>query len=79
MSELIEKVEHIIYGRCEDQDDSLDMAKAALKAIKDAGYVIVPSEPTEAMLDAVQPSLQDADCYRTDWATMIDAALGADR
>ena len=57
-------------------------ARAALSAIAAAGCVIVPREPTEAMVEAwavaVPPkspvAWTDADCARADWSAMIAAA-----
>jgi len=36
----------------EDKDCLIEIAEAALKAINDAGFVVVPKEPTEAMIEA---------------------------
>lgn len=46
---------------------------AHLKALEAEGMVIVPEEPTDKMLEAVHPALQDDDCYREDWRAMITA------
>lgn len=53
---------------------SVEDAPALLQAIQDAGYVIVPREPTEAMVDAAHDDLQgmDENPYST-WAAMIAA------
>lgn len=46
-----------------------------LKALRDAGYVIVPIEPTAAMLEgSVEP-----DVTRFVWRKMVKAALSDDR
>lgn len=37
------------------------------------GFVIVPCEPTQVMLDAVCRDAEDDERMREDWRTMIDA------
>lgn len=51
---LIERVRQAFEGSPFEAEDSMcgDGADAMLDALKDAGYVIVPKEPTGAMLDA---------------------------
>ena len=48
-----------------------DEAQAALKAIEDAGLVIVPREPTDAMLDAGFAILTDKEITREDGSVHI--------
>lgn len=42
------------------QPDYIDAAQAALTAITEAGYAVVPVEPTEAMVNAVYEYVDDA-------------------
>jgi len=55
-----------------------EQAEAALKAINDAGFVVVPKEPTEAMDDAGDKHVYSEGGYSTDviavWKAMIHAA-----
>lgn len=48
-------------------------AQAALAALKEAGYVVVLMEPTEAMIDAGMEELDDAYRVRTIYRAMIAA------
>jgi hypothetical protein len=43
-----------------------DGAQAAITALHDAGYAIVPREPTEAMLEA---GTFEAECCTDDWTS----------
>jgi len=46
-----------------------------IQALLDAGYVIVPREPTEAML--YSPAIAQAKSLKEEYQAMIDAALKA--
>lgn len=56
-------------------------AESVVKALADAGYVIVPREPTEAMIVAgagelsPDPCGRDAAACHVIWPAMVDAAL----
>ena len=39
-------------GELSDFEDHREAAQAALQALSEAGYVVVPKEPTEAMIEA---------------------------
>lgn len=55
-----------------------DAADDLLDALTEVGYVVVPREPTEAMLTAAMPSQSvlpwQGPIARTDYLAMIDAA-----
>lgn len=61
MDKLVEVVARAIHESCSQQDvmgyldanlDCEILAQAALSAIREAGYVVVPAEPTEGMICA---------------------------
>ena len=59
----------------------LSMIRAALKAADDAGFVLVPKEPTSEMMTAWWPliySQTDAAGFKSGWAQMI-AVVQRDR
>jgi hypothetical protein len=63
-----------------------DDAAAALSALESAGMVVVPREPTEAMVDAAimadRPALGRitvGDVLKAEYAAMIKAALNPER
>jgi hypothetical protein len=71
------------YKNCRHMLD--DATDAALAAIKDAGYAVVPVEPTEAMLMAVpllvagiDPSYSNHTLSRKVYKIMLEAAKETD-
>ncbi len=54
-----------------------DIARHVLAAVEAAGYVIVPREPTEAMIEA-GAIYADHNGAHGAWQAMIDAALKED-
>ncbi len=65
------------YGCIHNKVEYRLMARRAIAAIEAAGYVIVPREPTESMIDA---GAIYADCNGAHgaWQAMIDCALKED-
>ncbi len=71
----------------DENDTPDDAAKAALKALEEAGYVIVPKEPTDEMVSAGQKpnrtihdhSYLTAHSVETRYKAMIQAAQGEER
>ena len=70
-----------------DADDIVNsnhywLAARALKAINNAGFVVVPKEPTEAMDDAGDKHVYSEGGYSTDviavWKAMVHAAQESD-
>lgn len=59
----------------QSETDFVPVAQAALSALKNAGYAVVPVEPTEAMVDA--GAERDTSIPETMWSAMIQAATGA--
>lgn len=59
MDDLIERVAGAIHDIGPDASPE-NYAQAALKAIQDAGYVIAPVEPTEAMIEAGDAVVDDS-------------------
>lgn len=56
----------------------LNLARAALTALEEAGYAVVPREPTEAMVKAAWGQTEYFGQEREIWATMLAASpLGA--
>ena len=55
-----------------------DLAQASVAALAAAGYAIVPKEPSEKMLRAVDTMLgEDGACWV--WSAMLAAAAAEDR
>ena len=79
MVELLREVQGAIND-AGFSSDPVAPARAAIAAhvtaLDDAGLMIVPREPTEAMLDADYPTWPvNRDRNRALWSIMIDAAL----
>jgi hypothetical protein len=60
---------------------SQEAGKAALAAIRAAGWAVVPVEPTRKMLDAAERAYPDEgfgfeNICRAEWAAMLAAAPG---
>lgn len=78
MAETVGSVREVILNAVGDTADEMGVAhvalvtNAVLTALSAAGYVIVPREPTEAMMNAGVG--WSVDCYEA-WDAMLAAAL----
>lgn len=74
MDDLREVIARAI-GPCLDRAHNEDqLADAALAAIKQAGFVVAPAEPTEAMLDAGAEEMQHHPAPTPVYLAMIEAS-----
>lgn len=84
MDELVEKIGRAIEDACwEAEVESIPgsfvpreawprVARAALTELEQAGYVVVPVEPTEEMIDAGWAYVHNEDAAGT-WRSMLSA------
>ncbi len=77
MSELTTLVKKAIFDAMNNSDEKY--AQASLTAIEEAGYVVVPREPTEAMLDAGYEATGYPVGIEGAWQAMIAAALNGSK
>ena len=61
---VLDEENHQLYPGDEDVCKEVRDAQAALTAAKAGGWVAVPVEPTQAMLDALHSSAYLPGCYR---------------